>query len=88
MTVKLCDICRKEIDMNDRDTISKISFGNYGIGSWIWHSEFDLCSECGKALTAWLNVRKSLSLPKVNNENDTEDCEHNPNREYKEEWNE
>lgn len=79
MTVKLCDICHKEIDMNDRDTISKISF---------WHSEFDLCSECGKALTAWLNVRKSLSLPKESNEDDTEDCEYNPNREYEAEWNE
>lgn len=64
MNVRLCDICRKEIDSTDRDTINKFSFGNYGIGSWLWHSEFGLCTECGKALNAWLNARKCLSLSK------------------------
>jgi hypothetical protein len=55
---KVCDICREEVDLIDRDTISKISFGNYGIGSWIWNSEFDLCPECGKSLNEWINARK------------------------------
>lgn len=59
MNVILCDICHKKIDLTDRDTINKFSFGNYGISSWIWHSEFDLCSECGKSLDEWVNVRKS-----------------------------
>lgn len=67
---KVCDICRKEVDLIDRDTISKIVFGNYGIGSWIWHSEFDLCSECGKSLNEWINARKKQLSPK---ENDNED---------------
>jgi hypothetical protein len=55
MTVKLCDICRKEINPIDKDAINKFSFGNYGISSWVWRSEFDLCSECGKSLNEWLN---------------------------------
>lgn len=49
-------------------TINKLSFGNYGTCSWLWHSEFDLCPECGNALTAWVNVRKSLSLSKDDEE--------------------
>lgn len=61
---KVCDICRKEVDLIDRDTISKIAFGNYGIGSWIWHSEFDLCPECGKSFNEWLNARKKQFSPK------------------------
>lgn len=67
MTVKLCDICRKEIRLIDNDAINRFSFGNYGIGSWLWHSDFDLCSECGKSLNEWLNVRKKQLSPKENN---------------------
>lgn len=67
MTVKLCDICRKEINLIDNDAINRFSFGNYGIGSWLWHSDFDLCSECGKSLNEWLNSRKNQLLPKENN---------------------
>ena len=66
MTVTLCDICRKEIDMSNQKTktINKISFGNYGTGSWLWHSEFDLCPECGKSLNEWINARKKQLSPK------------------------
>lgn len=64
MTVTLCDICRKEIDMTNQPTktINRLFWGNYGIGNWLWHSEYDLCSECGKSLNEWINARKKAVI--------------------------
>lgn len=64
MTVTLCDICREEIKDIGGDLINRLSFGNYGIGNWMWHSEFDLCPDCGKSLNEWINARKKQLLPK------------------------